>query len=299
MPFSYRANNDFKTSKGNVAPDGHLASADYTSTEKARIKRAVEQQFPGARVVRDATGTYNCHAYAHARRHAWFNDITRFLEDDYYPFTPGTLRVDDVVVYVKNNSIQHSGFIKSLSGNTIREIRSKWGPAPEVVHTPTNVPKSYGSIVYYLRKRGTQFMDVPEPTDEDLQDKVEDLLFALTSEDHINALAFASTPTAAQQIVAEFPEISELMLYGSLAGKALLDRFTKAADEELPPLTYAIQSLGYVEALPAIAKKVAALPDDDTVSIQDHFLLSGFEALNTSYAANRKKLLIDAAKNVK
>lgn len=297
--FQYTPKTDYKTSKGNVAPDGHLANADYSSSEKAQLKQIVERDFPGARVVRDATGSYNCHAYAHAGRHAWFNDITRFIEDDYYPFTPGTLRVNDVVVYVKDNSITHSGFIKQLNGNTIVDIRSKWGAWPEIVHAPTTVPDVYGSIVYYLRKRGTRFMDILEPTDEELQDKVEDLMFALTSAGHLNEIELASTPSVARQIVAGFPEIPELMLYGSLAGKALVDRFMNADDDELPPLAYAIQSLGYADALPAVANKIAALADDDTISTTEHFLFSAFEALQADQVANRKSSLIDAAKNVK
>jgi hypothetical protein len=56
--------------------------------------------------------------------HAWFDLIEQFLKDDYYPFTPGTLRINDAVVYVKDGYVTHSGFIIQLSGNTISRIRS-------------------------------------------------------------------------------------------------------------------------------------------------------------------------------
>lgn len=299
MAFDYQPNSDFRTSRGNIAPDFHLVSADYNAQQKAEIRRAVEQQFPGARVVQDATGTYNCHSYAHAQGHAWFNDITRFIEDDYYPFTPGTLRVDDIVVYVKNNSITHSGVIKQLSGNTIIEIRSKWGPAPQVVHGPTNVPADYGSIVYYLRRRGTLLVDTVEPSAEDLRSKVEDLIYSLTRSERLSLLEFASTPDMVRTIIAQIPEISELSLYGSIAGEAIVGLLANAESEELAILSYAVERLGYTEALSILANRVAELSDDGTVSFLEDMALSAFESLSLKMSNDRKSRLIKSAIEIK
>ena len=71
----YSAKSDYRTTKGNVAPDFHWSGSDDTYNDRARIKRVVESEFRPARVVRPATRKYNCHAYAHAGRHAWFNEI--------------------------------------------------------------------------------------------------------------------------------------------------------------------------------------------------------------------------------
>jgi hypothetical protein len=104
----YVPQSDYKTSKGNVAPDFHWQGADATPAEKAQLKSIVETQYRPAKVVRDATRTYNCHAFAHANRHAWFNQIDQFLKDDYYQYTPGQLRLNDICVFVKDGQLTHS-----------------------------------------------------------------------------------------------------------------------------------------------------------------------------------------------
>src|SRR5262249_12490922 len=134
-------------------PDSHWSGRDDTAEAHPQLAAEVQRKFPGAVVVGNATRTYNCHAFVHASAHAWFNDISPFLRDDYYQFTPGTLQLNDAVVYVKNGLITHSGFIIQLSGNSVSRIRSKWGAYPVVEHPPASVPDIYGSITYYLRKR--------------------------------------------------------------------------------------------------------------------------------------------------
>lgn len=299
MADQYQPNTDYRTSKGNVAPDFHLSSPDFTPQEKEQLRRQIEQQFPGARAVRDPTKTYNCHAYAHAQGHAWFNDIRPFLQDDYYPFTPGTLRVDDIVVYVKDDQITHSGVIKTLNGNTIVEVRSKWGQAPEMVHAPNNVPSVYGPIVYYLRRRGTLLMDTHEPTEDNLRDKVDDLLYAATRSDRLAELVFANTFLVAEKILSGLPELTELALYGNIASEQVVKRLSDATDDELLPLLVAVRNLFITDALPIIANRVAGLNDDDSVSMNEYFLLSTFEALHIQSIAQRKRTLIEAAKQIK
>ena len=299
MTFRYKANTDWRTSKSNIAPDLHLVSSDVTPQQKRQLREIVERDYAGARVVGDATATYNCHAYAHARRHAWFNEIQRFIEDDYYPFTPGILRNGDIVVYVAGGHITHSGVITRLSGNSISEIRSKWGAWPEVLHAPQVVPDEYGSITYYLRERGTRGVTEDEPSEEQLNERVEDLLSSLTREERLARLALASTPTAARVIAAQFPEMAELVLYGSRSGQAIHRRLMIAEHYELAVLAYATEVLGYMDALPALATKVAALADDGTADVSEALLLSAFETLNTADAAKRRASSVETARKMR
>lgn len=291
----YTPNSDWRTSKGNVAPDAHWSGADDAYNAREQLKREVESGFSGAVVVRDATRTYNCHAYVHAQRHAWFNDITRFIEDDYYPFTPGTLQVNDAVVYVKNNQITHSGSVIGLSGNQITRVRSKWGAYPEVEHPPGSVPSDYGSIVYYLRRRAKNMRDANEPDESELRDKVQDLLYQLTSSDRMRQLWLASTPEVAEKIVQGFPELTELQLYGTLAANAVAENLKAVDDERVIPLLVAVKRLNVQSMVPVLAEKVSQIKDKAAFSVTDYFLLSTLDALavNTDYSsgAARKRLM--------
>jgi hypothetical protein len=293
----YQANADYRTAKGNVAPDLHWVNeVDHAYEARAQLKSMVETDFKPARVVRDATMTYNCHAFVHANRHAWFQDIGPFLRDDYYQYTPGTLLVGDAVVYVKDNQITHSGFITQLIGNQIIELRSKWGAWPEVLHAPTNVPPIYGSIVYYLRRRGTILMAGEiEPDTSVITQKVEDLLFSLLSSERLQELLLASTPEVAQMIVSQFPEIPELTLQGNIAGKLLTEKLATANELESVPLLHAIKTLRYKDALPVIAAKVAQLKEDEGFGTAEAVLLSAFNALRETEVADARKTSIRAA----
>ncbi len=235
----YNANNDYRTSKGNIAPDFHWSGTDDAYNAREQLKRKVESDYSPARVVRPATRKYNCHAYGHANRHAWFNEIKRFIEDDYYPFTPGRLQVGDIVVYVKDNAITHSAKIISLSGNSISKLRSKWGAWPEVEHGETNVPSIYGSIVYYLRKRQNLLEENPQFIEEEGMERISDLIESLITEDREFELMLANTPEMAISIVKSFPEVTELVLYGDdtidLISKAIAEQ-ELSVDKSLPLL---------------------------------------------------------------
>lgn len=275
----YTPNSDYRTTQGNVAPDAHWSGPDDAYAAREQLKREVESQYSGTVVVRDATRTYNCHAYVHAQRHAWFDDITKFIEDDYYPFTPGTLRINDAVVYVKDNQITHSGYIIGLNNNQITKVRSKWGAYPEVEHPPGSVPSIYGSIVYYLRRRGTRLMDSNEPDDTQLSDKVDDLIYQITSSERIRQLWLASTPSIAEKIALGFPEVTELSLYGKLGKSALTRAIAELDDDRAIPVLVALKTMRVQECLPVLAEKVAKLQDGATFSPTDYILLSTFDSI--------------------
>ncbi|MET4220218.1 hypothetical protein ABIB00_005446 [Bradyrhizobium sp. LB14.3] len=224
----YNPYTDWKTTKGNIAPDSHWSGTDDAAAAYAQLKAEVERNYSGAVVVGTSTRTYNCHAFVHASAHAWFNDIGPFLRDDYYLFTPGTLQLNDAVVYVKNGQITHSGFIIQLSGNSVARVRSKWGAYPVVEHPPNSVPDIYGSIVYYLRKRPEHAMAMTGEAPE-----ISKLIDNVLNENRLRDLWLASTPQVAEEIVKGWPEFSALQLNGAAAADLIRDRLKEASGDKL------------------------------------------------------------------
>lgn len=286
MP-TYSNGNDFLTSKGNPAPDFHLTSADYTAAEKAQLKAEYERVHSPAKVVADATYRYNCHAFAHAARHAWFNDITPFLRDDYFQYTPGQLMVGDVCVYVKDNVIQHSAVITRVTApNIILEVQSKWGRAPELLHSPTNVPRDYGTIKYYLRKR-TAFMK-QDLTEEMNNLLMESLVFSLTGDEHLRAIETASTIESMVHIINSFPEIPALQLHGDIARAKLIETLAACNDSRVMIYAIALARIGGAEALDAIGKKMPEYEKDDGFTLEGLILLQAYDRIRMTEAMLNK-----------
>jgi len=297
----YNANNDYRTSKGNIAPDFHWSGTDDAYNAREQLKRTVESDYSPARVVRSATRKYNCHAYGHANRHAWFNDIKRFIEDDYYPFTPGTLRVNDIVVYVKDDAITHSAKIISLNGNSISKLRSKWGAWPEVEHGATNVPSVYGSIVYYLRKRQNLLDENPEFIEEVAMERISDLIESLSTEEKEFELLLANTPEMALRIVKGFPEVMELVLHGDDAADLIFKAISENAlsIEKSLPLLIALADISTEKSKTALVDAGSKLnfAKNNDLSLGEIALslyLSQLSGVNTEHTAKEAKNNLDA-----
>lgn len=276
MPYS--PNSDWRTSKGNVAPDFHWSGTDDAYNMRAQLKAEVERNYSGAVVVADATRTYNCHAFVHASAHAWFNDISTFLQDDYYPFTPGTLQINDAVVYVKDGQITHSGFIIQLSGNTILRVRSKWGAYPRVEHPPTSVPSIYGSITYYLRRRSALMETESEsPVHQDSR-TAEVLLTKLLDSERLKDLWLASTPEVAQMIISQWPEFTESVMHASAVGPLVADKLKKYESAELPILLALAKRIQSRDVFRTLAEQTATYAERD-VTEDEQMVLDTFKAL--------------------
>ena len=255
----YSANTDFRTSKGNVAPDLHLVSGELTPAQIDDAASWINAQFPAASVVRDATCTYNCHGYAHAARHAWFNSVDQFLADDYEQYTPATLQVDDRVVYTNGGVVQHSGIITQTVGSTAQQIRSKWGMMSEVLHSATDVPSSYGAITYYLRPRGRLSVTETEQSDRRRAERIDDLVFQVTSREVMTLVRLASTPEALIASLRAIPVFTELQLAGNDAVRALRTALARAEGSSVIPLFFAAGVMRNPEVLEDLARHRALL----------------------------------------
>lgn len=258
MPYTQKSH--FSTSKGNIAPDLHWTGHDDAYAERNKMKRHIEQNYGSARVVRAATRTYNCHGYAHAARHAWFNYIDQFLKDDYFPFTPGTLQLNDIVVYEKGGEKAHSGIITQLSGNSIQRLRSKWGAWSEVTHQPSEVPDAYGSIRWYLRRRDALLLSDQEYFEVTAPNAIDDLIEVLSDESIQQKLALASSPDVALAICHTLPEIAGLTLYGELTQEKLMEKLQVAESFEAAlPILVALSKNPPSNAIKPSASKLVEL----------------------------------------
>lgn len=228
LQFACRLEND----KGQRSRRLSLGGADDTAAQHAQIKAWIERDFAGAIVVGGSTRRYNCHGFVHASAHAWFEDLGPFLRDDYYQFTPGTLQLNDAIVYVKNGSITHSGFIIQLSGNSIVRVRSKWGATAVVEHPPGSVPADYGSIVYYLRKRSSAPMAAATML-QDYSAEISSLIDAMLDGERQKHLWLASTAQVGEDIVKSWPEFSALQLHGAGAADAIRQRLATSTGDAL------------------------------------------------------------------
>lgn len=301
MPETYTPQQDFSTTMGRVVPDGHLTSGEWSPTEKAQHKETVENGFPGAIVVREATKTYNCHAFAHAGRHAWFNDPVPFMEDDYLQSTPAHLQVGDAVVYMTGGVHTHSGVITQVTaGGQAQQVRSKWGKWPEVLHAPTNVPADYGSIVYYLRRKSLKAMPEDEALALEMKavEQIDDLIFMVTGEGRLQSLDLASSHAAAERAVTGFPEVSLLAQYGRAAAQRILERLESFTPRQRIPLIFVLARLRHQEALPVVVALVARIDPDAFSPVEDGLLVSAFYALQTPPLLERIKEAVTAAKRL-
>jgi hypothetical protein len=52
------------TPNGSVVPDTYVNTPDLTASEIAAINADIDNAYPNAQRLSDATRTYNCHAYA-------------------------------------------------------------------------------------------------------------------------------------------------------------------------------------------------------------------------------------------
>ena len=160
---------EVKTPKGNVVgnptggtstkPDGwgtyKYIGPDKSSSRKTQDSLDVVTNYPGAKVVGEATNKYNCHSYA------WYmegdttaekilmEDPTKYMTDGSYSWEAsddkGIIAVygyePDTTYLYPPRSIKHSA-ISSGNGKYI----SKWGDLPLVEHTLENVPKGYKTL---------------------------------------------------------------------------------------------------------------------------------------------------------
>ena len=140
---------DILTTQGRSVAHFHLGEPpmpdhDLTAAEKAEMNQAVTDEFPEVVIKRQPTAKFNCHGFAYASAHAWFNSPRKFQQDDYTLVEFDDVRVGDIVSYFMDHTLMHSAIVEEVSGGVISKLRSKWGKQATVLHRLTEVPADYG-----------------------------------------------------------------------------------------------------------------------------------------------------------
>ena len=152
----------FKTTAGKKVDHCHVranawppcATAEWTAAEKLQKRAYLLAHYPEIiDVVLDPTCKFNCFGYAYTNSHAWFNDPSLFINDDFSDVDMEDAQLGDVLVYRDNIRFTHSAFVEELTDGAITKVRSKWGYSAAVTHHPDYVPAVYGKAVRLIRRK--------------------------------------------------------------------------------------------------------------------------------------------------
>lgn len=141
-----------KTPNGTIVPVIIRKGKDFTAAEKSSVKKRILSNYPGSRVVGDATIRYNCHAFAWAdSRSVWMNNPSAYWNDGSYRLiTSNSPSAVGQKAYYPGSGREHSGKVVRMNGN---QIRSKWGEQCLVEHSVGNCPYFFAplSVKFYGR----------------------------------------------------------------------------------------------------------------------------------------------------
>lgn len=149
----------YETIDGNSVSHCHIgvppcAASEYTLAERQESREQLLALFPNYEEVRAPSRKYNCHGYALARGHGWFNEPELLIDEDFFEVPMDEARRGDVLVY-QDDALQftHSAFVKKVKDGEIQLLRSKMGKSCAVLHEPLDVDESYGQPAFLLRRR--------------------------------------------------------------------------------------------------------------------------------------------------
>ena len=122
----------------------HIATGELS---EGKIAQLISNQYmPGNTLLYSPTAKYNCHSFAwywaSSGNTYWINPVSLFMSDPYAALiSPSNVQNKDIIVYFKDDIIQHSGIV-IIDGNEI-VIESKWGQGGVYRHAIEDVPDEY------------------------------------------------------------------------------------------------------------------------------------------------------------
>lgn len=146
-----------KTTGGRRVSHCHVphrpCGSELTADEVEEAREMAIEINPAAVEISPPTARFNCHAFAYANSHGWFNHPDRFFEDDFDQLSLASAREDDVVIYMSDGTLMHSAIITRVVSGNIVELESKWGELALLSHSLTGVPAVYGDPSHVMRRR--------------------------------------------------------------------------------------------------------------------------------------------------
>lgn len=301
---TYVTSIDWRTTKGNLVRHLHLKGEDDARILHPLLADQVLRTWPSNTILKTATDNYNCHGYAHTNSHAWFNNDSvygRFMQDDYYQFTPTKLKSGDIVVYGTLDNALHSAVVKSTDGGVrATELWSKWGKYPLISHNETNVPSEYGNIAFYMRKRSPILTeDDREVEIIEAREKTRSLLDKVLVQKSKFSVMLANSTDTVEHHIRSIPHLLELRLTGKVGAEIILERLKTETDAQYSAiLIYLLKRMDYKSALPELARRVELL-SGDSLDITDDLLFSTFEKLSKPNRKDYLQQLKQKAKHIR
>lgn len=126
---------------------------ELNAAEMAEAREIAADHNPEANEISPPTAEFNCHGFAYADSHGWFNHPERFFEDDFDQMSLESAKRGDVLIYKNGDTLMHSARITRVVDGQIVNLRSKWGNLALLSHSLTGVPPIYGKASHILRRR--------------------------------------------------------------------------------------------------------------------------------------------------
>ncbi|MGH9901995.1 MAG: CHAP domain-containing protein, partial [Pyrinomonadaceae bacterium] len=240
---------------------------ELTPARIAEIRQLLSTEHPNAVEVAPPTVTYNCHGFAVGRSHGWFAFPQFFFTDDFFEVPLNAPQVGDVVVYYNGTVLTHTAVVKSVSGNQITLVRSKWADMSLLDHEISDVPPYYKTPRMLLRRKPgiaplVNFTDdVAMAEVSPNQEIIDSAIRSFSNPQVYLRVLLASAPDVARLIIESLPGVQELLALGpEVAGKAALDFLSREETRANKGMTsialYILQRTLNEEAVPSLASAI-------------------------------------------
>lgn len=234
--------------------DAGCGTKPLTPAEILFMRQTLSTEHPNAVEITGETKEYNCHGFALAGAHGWYNFPQPFLEDDFFSVPFSSPLVGDVVVYFRDDisTPTHTAVVISVIDNRIMRVRSKWGGWGVLEHGLMDVRPSFGKA-RELKRRNSGLAPFAALTDElamtekSTQVIIDRAIKSFSDPSVYLEVLLASTPELAEKIIEEIPGVQEILDIGQEATPAVVDFLkseeTQASEEKTNIALYLLQRI--------------------------------------------------------